>query len=139
MSRALASIVAAALLAAGCLVPSPPDGALKCADTQPRCPDGYECRKDTCFKILPPDMTSLPPDMTTPPIYANNCNDYCVCIGTQCIGVSGTFPSEGDCLSACMKLTQKALDCRVYHCTAAQADPKLHCPHALGQVPSICM
>jgi hypothetical protein len=75
MRRAL--LVAALVLGAGCFNPDKPACSYSCSDTDPRCPEDYECRSDgychlvgteeqSCNFAPPPDMSmSLPADMTT--------------------------------------------------------------------------
>ena len=70
------------------------------------------------------------------------CNDYCNCMTAACGGQDAGFKDEGECLSACGKLSAKNLACRISHCVYAQfgfpglaPDPIRHCPHAAGFSP----
>jgi hypothetical protein len=127
MKRHRQWIAVVVLCIAGCLVPEPPDGAIKCHSGDNACPDNYTCVQGVCSHA----------GTTLSDAGAATCNDYCNCVVAACAESPGGFQSKAGCLIACAKLMDTALQCRTYHCGLAMVDPTMHCPHALGQ--STCM
>jgi hypothetical protein len=69
MSRLV--LLCATLLLAGCFNPDKPSCSYACADSDPRCPDSYECRSDGYCHLMGTTDTcnfsdaSVPLDMVT--------------------------------------------------------------------------
>lgn len=79
----------------------------------------------------------------------NLCGSYCaglcrIALGT-CKGAQLVFQSISECESACATIpdlgdyadsiqTGNSVQCRLYHASAAQIDPVIHCPHLTGAV-----
>src|SRR2546430_1085986 len=90
---------------------------------------------------------SMPADLTMPSGGAPTCADYCAKIAINCTGSDGgvvgnaQYASTVACQTYCttaagwpagMKdaTSGNTIGCRLYHATAAAADPVFHCPHA---------
>ena len=77
------------------------------------------------------------------------CESFCRIASTTCTGESQIFPSEGDCVTACMQWPDMPLydasvpeadtyACRLKHLTYATLAPAVHCSHAQAMSP-VCL
>ena len=73
------------------------------------------------------------------------CDGLCVLALDTCKGANFRFTSLADCSDACKVLPDlgdynvsfdsgNSVQCRLYHVSAAQIDPVIHCPHVGGDV-----
>jgi len=77
-----------------------------------------------------------------------NCESFCAMAEQLCTDSNQAFASLGECMSACAgydpvpaydasKTGGHTFACRLYHLTAASADPDTHCHH-IGIVSPVC-
>jgi len=59
----------------------------------------------------------------------NLCGPYCDCMDETC---SDLIDDKAACLASCPSLRLDQIRCRSLHCTFAQSDADMHCPHAAG-------
>lgn len=62
-----------------------------------------------------------PPDATV-----DRCATLCECATDFCAD------DMAACMTGCAALDDSVIECRIQHCTYAQTNPSLHCPHAMG-------
>jgi hypothetical protein len=66
------------------------------------------------------------------------CDNYCQLMAKNCTGAHAVYNAT-DCMTKCATIpttgkandtTGNTIQCRIYHLSAAAADPTLHCPHS---------
>lgn len=81
----------------------------------------------------------------TPNLCGSYCEGLCRIAADTCRGAQVVFSSISECVTACSSIPDlgnyadsidsgNSVQCRLYHVSAAQIDPVLHCPHVGGLV-----
>lgn len=83
--------------------------------------------------------------LDAPSVCGSYCEGLCVLALDTCKGANFRFTSLAECQTACAALPDlgdyndslnagNSVQCRLYHVSAAQIDPVIHCPHVGGDV-----